>query len=82
MDAKLKYVAFCDVGDGNYLALNCKQPNVGSVFFLHHDYGFYPFESDLPPDAYPPVAASIEEWLERLGRSYGWDGTGGRLIAL
>ena len=80
---RLNYLAYCDVGDGNYLAVNLAGANAGSVFFLDHEYGFYPYSSELATeDAYAHVAGSIDEWLVRLVQTGGWDGLGGRFKPL
>jgi hypothetical protein len=80
---QLNYLAFCDVGDGNYLAVNLEESKIGSVFFLDHDYGFYPYSSELATySAYTHIAGSIDEWLVQLARTGGWDGLGGRFISL
>jgi hypothetical protein len=79
----LNYVAFCDVGDGNYLAVSLEEPDIGSVFFLDHEYGFYPFSSKLAKEgAYTHVASSLDQWLVQLARTGGWNGLGGRFIPL
>jgi hypothetical protein len=80
---QLNYLAFCDVGDGNYLAVRLEGVDVGSVFFLDHEYGFYPYRSELATgDAYAHVAGSIDEWLVQLVQTGGWEGLGGRFIPL
>lgn len=79
---KLNYLAFCDIGDGNYLAIILEGANTGHVFFLDHEYGFYPFAPELARNAYVHVADSLDEWLGQLARTGGEDGTGGRWIPL
>jgi hypothetical protein len=64
---RLNYLAFCDVGDGNYLALSGESTEGGKVFYLDHDYGFYPFGTEPTKEAYTIVADTLDEWLEQLG---------------
>ena len=63
---QLNYVAFCDIGDGNFLSIALDKPDRGKVFYLDHDYLFYPYGIPFTKDAYIVVADSIEEWLEQL----------------
>jgi hypothetical protein len=79
---KLDYLAFCHVGDGNYLAFNLGETDDKSIFFLDHEYGAYPYADEHTREAYIQVAASLEEWLDKLIESKGWNGTGGKLIPL
>lgn len=79
---RLNYLAFCDVGDGNYLAISLEGTNTGHVFFLDHGYGFYPYMDESTRDAYAYVADSLGQWLERLVQSEGQDGMGNRWIPL
>jgi len=73
----LNYVAFCDAHDGNYLAILREGPEQGKVFFLDHEYEFFPYdESTL--EAYYTVAESLEAWLELVVRTNGWGGFGRR----
>jgi hypothetical protein len=56
---------------------------IGSVFLLDHEYGFYPYSSKLASShAYAHVAGSIDEWLVQLAQTGGWGGLGGRFIPL
>lgn len=79
---KLNYLAFCDVHDGNHLAINLEGPNSGIVFFLDHDYGFYPFGVESTREAYIHVADSISAWLEQLITTSGEGGVGGKIVPL
>lgn len=79
---RLNYLAFCDVGDGNYLAVNLSQPVTGNVFFLDHDYAYFPYGAGFTMEAYSHVANSLEEWLEQLVRTNGAEGMGSQFIPL
>jgi hypothetical protein len=52
------------------------------VFFLDHDYGFYPYGTKHTAGIYTHVANSLDEWLNLLIVSNGQKGTGGRFIPL
>ncbi|MGH2536414.1 MAG: SMI1/KNR4 family protein [Candidatus Promineifilaceae bacterium] len=79
---KLDYLAFCDVGDGNHLALHLTPSPVQPVFYLDHDYGAYPYSDRSAREGYPLIANSLPEWLELLIRTDGRDGLGGVFIPL
>lgn len=78
----LNYLAFCDVGDGNYLAINTTEEVKPCVFFLDHEYAYYPYGIEFTHDAYSYVADSIDDWLELLVKTGGWDAMGGKFIPL
>jgi hypothetical protein len=71
----LDYIAFCDAHNGNYLALLLEGPDQGKVFFLHREGLFRPYNA-YEFDLYYIVADSLEDWLERVIRTQGWDGFG------
>lgn len=71
----LNYVAFCDAYDGNHLAILLQGPERGKIFFLDHEYEFFPYD-DSTLEAYYTVAESLEAWLELLVRTKGWGGFG------
>jgi hypothetical protein len=73
-DASLDYIAFCDVGDGNYLALLTEGDNEGFIFFLDHDYAYYPYRDIEEEGAYIRLADSLNHWLDLLIQSKGRDG--------
>jgi hypothetical protein len=75
----INYIAFCDVNDGNYLAISLEDEH---VFFLDHEYEFYPVGHEATIEAYHFVAATIEDWLDRLIVTNGWDGAGGKYLPL
>lgn len=79
---KLDYMAFCHVGDGNFLALDLTSSAPQPIFYLDRYYGAYPYSSHFAKKGYLHVANSLEEWLERLVQSNGQDGTGGVFIPL
>jgi hypothetical protein len=78
----LDYIAFCDVGDGNYLAIITESSSQGKIFYLDHDYSYYPFRAYYTKNAYFPVAPSLKEWLEILYRTNGRAGIGDLFIPL
>lgn len=78
----LNYVAFCDILDGNYLAIKLGEPNSGTVFFFDHEYGAYPFGVEFTKEAYTPVASSINDWLEQLAQTNGAQGIGDYFVPL
>ena len=78
----LNYIAFCDVGDGDFLAISLDQSTKGQVFYLDHDYGFYPHGAEGTEEAYERVSGSIGDWLEMLVETRGLVGTGGRFVPL
>ena len=71
----LNYVAFCDAHDGNYLAILREGPEQGKVFFLDHEYEFFPHDESTI-EAYYTVAESLEAWLELVAKTKGWGGFG------
>jgi hypothetical protein len=75
----INYLAFCDVWDGNYLAMTLQG---GSIFFLDHEYGCYPYGIEFTREAYLPVADSLGNWLAKLIDTNGGDGMGGAWIPL
>lgn len=77
--AKLNYVAFCDVSDGNYLAIELENQ---TIFFLDHEYQFFPYDTLETHHAYKHVAPSLESWFAKLVESSGWDGLGGVTIPI
>ncbi len=77
---RLNYLAFCDVRDGDYLAVVLDGADAGSVFFLDHDYAFYPYGVDDTRSAYKHIAGSIAECLGLLAQTYGRAGMGPRLL--
>jgi hypothetical protein len=77
---RLNYLAFCDIGDGDYLAMVLGGDEVGTVFLLDHDFAFYPFGADFTREAYTPVAGSIAELLALLARTCGRAGMPQELI--
>lgn len=79
---RLNYIAFCDVGDGDYLGVTLEGCDVGSIFFLDHDYAYFPFEDEFTKDAYVHVANTLDEWLAALARTSGFEGMGDKLIPL
>lgn len=79
---KLNYVAFCDIGDANYLAISIEETDYGNVFFLDHDYGYYPLRAEGTIDAYTNVATSLEDWLRLLLHTRGSGGMGEKFIPL
>lgn len=77
----LDYLPFCDVGDGDFLALVVQGDRKGSVFLLDHDYGYFPYHMVSDP-SYQSVANSIEEWLSMLYTTLGRSGAGTRYYPL
>jgi hypothetical protein len=77
----LNYVAFCDAHDGNYLAILREGPEQGKVFFLDHEYEFFPHDESTI-EAYYTVAESLEAWLELVAKTKGWGGFGRRVPPL
>lgn len=75
-DVRLDYIAFCDVGDGNFLALLTEGEKNGLVFYLDHDYAYYPYRDIESEGAYSHIAGSLEEWIDLLIQSSGRDGMG------
>jgi hypothetical protein len=73
---RLNYLAFCDIRDGNYLALLLDETERNPIFFLDHELPCFPYGTESTRDAYLPVAASMEEWLEQLVYSKGGKGIG------
>jgi hypothetical protein len=71
----LNYVAFCDAHDGNYLAILREGPEQGKVFFLDHEYEFFPYDESTI-EAYYTIAESLEAWLELVAKTKGWGGFG------
>jgi hypothetical protein len=78
----LNYIAFCDIGDGNFLAINIEEKANGHIFLLDHDYAYYPYGIEFTQDAYIHIADSLDDWLERLVDTGGWDGMGGKFVPL
>jgi hypothetical protein len=78
----LNYFAFCDVGDGDYLAVSLDPKHGGWVFYLDHEYGFLPYGTNITQDAYQPVASSFDKWITILIETSGGGGTGARWIPL
>jgi len=74
---RLDYIAFCDLGDGDYLASRIGENEKEIVFLLDHDYGYFPYSNVRDPE-YEIIADSLEEWLSILLNSFGRDGTGRR----
>lgn len=77
----LDYVPFCNVGDGDFLAVKMEGSDAGAVFLLDHDYGYFPYRlvSDRP---YEVIDRNLVEWLQRLLQTNGRDGTGSRYYPL
>jgi len=71
----LNYVAFCNAHDGNYLAILREGPEQGKVFFLDHEYEFFPYDESTI-EAYYTIAESLEAWLELVAKTKGWGGFG------
>ncbi|HRQ39113.1 MAG TPA: SMI1/KNR4 family protein [Chloroflexota bacterium] len=78
----LNYLAFCDVGDGNYLAIVTESASQGQIFYLDHDYAYYPFGTHYTRGVYFPVAYSLTEWLEILSLTNGSASIGKLFIPL
>jgi hypothetical protein len=72
----LNYLAFCDLRDGNYLALLFDETERNPIFFLDHELHWYPHGIEGTRDDYLHVADSLEEWLEQLVTSNGGKGIG------
>ena len=74
---ELDYAPFCNVGDGDFLAVKLAGSDAGAVFLLAHDYGYFPYRlvSDPP---YEVVDRNLSDWLQRLLHTNGRDGTGSR----
>jgi hypothetical protein len=72
---RLNYLAFCDVDDGNFLALLLEGPARSKVFFLDREYLGRPY-GDAASDAYYTVSDSLESWLKLLADTAGWAGRG------
>ncbi len=70
----LNYTAFCAVGDGNYLALAHESCGT-DVFFVDHEYEFFPFGAESTSAAYVVLANSFEEWLTELATTDGMSGS-------
>ena len=79
---RLNYLAFCDIADGNYLALNMEKGYLGKVFVLDHDYAYFPVGDESTKDAYVPVADSLHEWLDILAQTSGLEGMGHKFVPL
>ena len=77
----LNYVAFCNAHDGNYLAILREGPEQGKVFFLDHEYEFFPYDESTI-EAYYTIAESLEAWLELVAKTKGWGGFGRRVPPL
>lgn len=79
---ELNYLAFCDIGDGDFLAVTRAGADSTTVFYLDHEYGFYPFGGRGTGHAYEAVADSIDSWLDLLLQTRGAGGIGNRHIPL
>ena len=75
-DASLDYIAFCDVGDGNFLALLMEGEKNSFVFYLDHDYAYYPYRDIKSEGAYSHIADSLKQWFDLLIQSSGRAGIG------
>lgn len=73
-DTYLDYIAFCDVNDGNFVAIVTQGEQLGKVFFLDHEYAYYPFREQK--EGYPIVAETFESWLSLVRDTKGWDAVG------
>ena len=72
----LNYLAFCDLANGDYLAVVTKGSERNTVFYLDHDYAYYPFGTSMTQKPYGKIANSISEWLDILINTNGEKGTG------
>ncbi len=74
---ELDYAPFCNVGDGDFLAVKLVGNDTGAVFLLDHEYGYFPYRlvSDPP---YEVIDRNLSDWLQRLLHTHGRDGTGAR----
>lgn len=72
---QLNYIAFCDVSEGNYLAILLEGQGAGKVFHLDRELCARPY-SELDADIYETLANSLEEWLALLRDTGGWAGRG------
>jgi hypothetical protein len=77
----LDYIAFCNIGDGNFLAIVTGGQERGTIFLLDHDYGYFPF-SEVTNTPYEIVASGLEEWLSMVLTSHGCLGAGMQFIPL
>jgi hypothetical protein len=71
----LNYLAFCDVTDGNYLALLLEGDSAGRVFHLDRELCGRPY-TEQDSDMYYTLAESLEGWLAVLRDTEGWAGRG------
>jgi hypothetical protein len=62
---RVNYIAFCDVNDGNYLAILLEGPGKDKVFFLDREGCFRPY-TERNVVMYYTVADSLEEWFALL----------------
>ncbi|MBI3977078.1 MAG: SMI1/KNR4 family protein [Chloroflexi bacterium] len=72
---ELNYLVYCDIGEGNYLAIVLTGPETGHIIHIDREFGFgyLPYD-EWTRQAYADVAVSLEAWLERLVLSRGWNG--------
>jgi|CXWK01.1.fsa_nt_gi hypothetical protein len=78
---ELDYAPFCNVGDGDFLAVKLAGSDTGAVFLLDHEYGYFPYRlvSDPP---YEVIDRNLSDWLRRLLHTNGHGGTGSRYYPL
>lgn len=71
----LNYAAFCDMGDGDYLAALLEGTNRGSVIYVDRGFalGYHPYD-DWTCEGYRIIADSFENWLQILINTNGWGG--------
>jgi hypothetical protein len=72
---RLNYLAFCDVTEGNYLAILLEGDGAGKVFHLDRELCARPYR-ERDADIYYTLADSLEGWLILLRDTGGWAGRG------
>jgi hypothetical protein len=68
------YIAFCNIGDGNFLAIVTGGQERGTIFLLDAIAFTFRFRSDNTP--YEIVASGQEEWLSMVLTILGCLGAG------
>jgi len=72
---RLNYVAFCDVTEGNHLAILLEGHGAGRVFHLDRELCARPYK-ERDADMYYTLAESLEGWFTLLRDTGGWAGRG------
>lgn len=77
----LGVLVFCDAHDGNYLGIATKSQYQGVIVFLDHETSYRPFTKPGDISSFF-VSSSLDNWIQHLINTQGWDGFGGRVIRL